>query len=252
MQRAPTPEQSRGHTIRYLVIGYNGCAFTVNGTHPDYLSIPLIQFASQAEYEAFYACTSRCLTLVTQQKKDIQEGRIKTIPGKPDCTYPCYKVTTSFVKATQIPSEGISTLDDVCFQNAYEAYPKVLSPLEHNWEYSATPCASWDDIKVYGRNKNFQLLQIAQHIASKHPDDAELSMTFVDDKVAVTNAAKTIPQDPQWPKNVDLSVYSHHATDDNAPVTLVASGLLRKQSLFANHPVTRSAPPLAKSGYQPL
>ena len=236
MQRAHLqPQESTERTIHYLVLGYNQCAFTVKGSHPEYLSIPLIRFASQGEYEGFYACTHRCYALLEKQKEDIAQGKIVTPPGKPDCTYPCYKITVSFVKATQIPNEGVSTLDDVKFKTAGEAYPNILYKSEHNSTPDLTKHATWEDINQFGKDKNFQLLQIAKTLAAKNPEDAEVALTFVDDKDASCQAAaQGLVLQPEWPKNVRLNVYRHLALSDTSPVELVAQGL-KKHSLFAAH-----------------
>lgn len=234
MQRTNAKSQvSTERTVRYLVVGYNQCAFTVQGTHPEYLSIPLIKFASEGEYAGFYACTHRCHELLQKQKNDIAQGKIVTQPGKPDCTYPCYKISVSFVKATQIPNEGVSTLDDIKFPTAGAAYPKILYKIEHNDAPDLTTRATWEDINLFGKDKNFQLLQIAKQLAAKHPDDAEVTLTFVDDKLANCKAAaEHLVSVVGWPNNVRLNVYRHHAESDTAPVELVAAGLLKKQSLF--------------------
>ncbi len=243
MQRAEVAKRksTAERSVNYLVIGYNHCAFTVQGTHPEYLSIPLIKFASQEEYEGFYACTHRCFQLLAKQSQDIAAGKIQSTPGTPDCTYPCYKITVSFVKATCIPNEATSTLDDVKFKTAGEAYPKILYKMEHKDQPDLTKFADWNDINQFGRNKNYQLLQVAKHAAAKNAEDTEITLTFVDDKKTVCEDAKKLLDHPEWPKNVRLNIYRHEAVSDVAPVELIAEGLLKNNSLFpAKRPVTRS------------
>ena len=61
--------------LKFLVVGYNQCAFTQEGTRPDMLSEPLVSSVRKVNYSGFIGCTQRAFVRLKWLKDNAKIGR---------------------------------------------------------------------------------------------------------------------------------------------------------------------------------
>jgi hypothetical protein len=234
---------------KILVVGYNNCLFTLYGTHPKFLSNPLLEFAKQGQFFGFYGCTH----IAKVKLKDLQENKESkitdtshTLDELKEC-YKTYQITENFLEAAELDCFGVSTIDDLAMNLplSKDGVPvKDLSESAFNdLIFSECGKAYYDSIKPYeffndepypnetltlteffqnSKNKNVQLIQIARH-ASEYCLGEDIELHFVDDSKKVCEQAFEAVKHEFWPPNVKLFIFHHRAENDQSPVIPIAT-----------------------------
>lgn len=208
--------------LKYLVVGYNKCAFTQEGTRPDMLSESLVQHARENNYDGFFGCTHRVYVRLNWLKNNAISHLNTDLYTQQDLDncHPTYKITENFSRATGLPCQAVSTPEDLCLNLCGAGFTEVIKPFEMNGAtpYSEDHLPLCDFFKI--KTKYVQLLQIANQISFAYPDHRIL-LDFIDDNKAICDNAKDLSNDPAWPENVKINIYRHLAENDHSPITPV-------------------------------
>lgn len=230
---------------RFLVIGYNQCAYTLNGSNPQLLSNPLIQFAKQnAQYDGFYGMTGRCYINLG----NLYNHSLAKLPGKGNYNtsdlndnFFTYQITDHFADQTGLHNETVSTLEDIKLGECGAGYEKILKPYESS---GSLPTGKYiDDLtSMYTllQDHQTQLLQIAKDVVKRHPEAASIRLDVVDDKTTHLKYAMRACNDATWPKNVKVRAYRHDADSDKAEVKEIDDLTIKHRVVKADVPSSAS------------
>lgn len=209
--------------IKILVLDYDHCAFTLLGSHPAMLSIPLLQHIHQEQYAGFYACTHRCLVMMPKIKAAIDHSNAakKIKPELIAANWPTYKITEHLQLASGLTCFAVSSIEDLPKEKCGAGYDELIKPYELGLKKSNTSKSiSLKEYNIHAKNKNAQLLQIAKHAAKNFPY-ASITLVFIDDKMDYCHDALSATRQTDWPKNISLQVLRHLADSDNAAIVPV-------------------------------
>lgn len=270
--RKPTASASN---VNLLVINYDQTAFTLEGTRRDMLSYSLINFAHTMQtgvnvaaststtsplttknqsFDAFYGFSQRCVDLMymlrnnLRKKLDRLHKEHKASSYEKEClddNFLTYKITENLEEATNLKCRAVSTPDDLPGNKPLgTSYNEMLKP----WEETKLDFKKMPDEHItlkalsikYPENRQYRLTEIAKDAAKAYPDRT-VTLAFVNDKEKQCEEALKVPNSTKygshWPANVNLDVYHHHATSNEAPVRYVGTTLkasnLRSHGLFA-------------------
>ncbi len=210
--------------INILVVEYDHCLFTVNGTSPQMLSKPIIDFVrDRREIVEFYGCTHRSYARLAELKNKAKEELLSTTYSQQDLldNFSTFTITHHFQTAVSLTCLGVSTLDDLVLEECGAGYTKVIAPYEKsNGKTKPEEDAELflpAKFKAQKDTKNPQLLQIAQQVARLY-SGAEITLTYLDTEKKVCKSAREACQQKRWPSNVSIEIYQHAAENDRSPV----------------------------------
>lgn len=201
---------------RYLITDYDDTAFSYTSRREDHLSQAIVDMAKNGDYDGFYGCTHRTYSTIDILKvRTLRSVFISLQNARKN--FATYLITEHFAKATSLPLQAVSTVDDVIPENRAHGvgygYDHLLKPYEESGTVAASDQAFMRkrDAITYPSNKNVQLLQIAEHAVNANPGSS-IVLDFVDDsKENCLNALEAIRQ-PDWPADVSLNIY-HYQPD---------------------------------------
>ncbi len=224
--------ESRVIKVRYLITDYDQCAVAYNGTDPQMISIPFMQFAGRKEsikpgyYAGFYGCTHRSHKtrgfILRHAMKQIPEGSYTREDVEKHAN--TVTITQNLEARLKLPCIAVSTFEDtVEGRMCGQGYEEILKPVEEKgFDPKRRDCASFGRF-LFGNlhDKNTQLVQIAINASAQKSADTKVVLHYVDDNPKILRNALAAPRSPNWPKQVIMKFFLHSATGDDSVITRI-------------------------------
>lgn len=199
--------------VKYLITDYDDTAYSYTSARSDHLSQPIIDMALNGQYAGFYGCTHRSYSTISLLKLRTLRSIFSSLDSAIK-NFATYRITENFSKATSLPVQAVSTVDDALEANRVHGtgygYETLLRPYEKNRKIADAdvPYMGKRAATRYPANKNIQLQQVAQHAAQAHPD-CTIELDLVDDNRQICINALNVMEQAGWPENVFLNIYHY-------------------------------------------